>query len=80
MRDIYQVLRKKQVEQEQLARQIEALQAAAEHLRSVAHLLEDGGAPPAIGLQSQREAPALECPGPVAVVAPTPRLLEKRLH
>jgi hypothetical protein len=41
LRDIYQVLRKKQVEQEQLARQIEALQAAAEHLRSVAHLLEE---------------------------------------
>jgi hypothetical protein len=41
VRDIYQVLRKKQVEQEQLGRQIEALQAAAEQLRSVAHLLED---------------------------------------
>jgi hypothetical protein len=41
LRDIYQVLREKQVEQEQLARQINALQSAAEQLRSVAHLLEE---------------------------------------
>ena len=39
MRDIYEVLRKKQAEQTQLGKQIEALQTAAEHLRSVAHLL-----------------------------------------
>ena len=39
MRDIYEVLRKKQAEQAQLGKQIEALQTAAEHLRSVAHLL-----------------------------------------
>lgn len=44
MRDIYEVLRRKQAEQSQLGKQIEALEAAAEHLRSVAHLLdEDGG-------------------------------------
>ena len=47
MRDIYEVLRKKQAEQAQLGKQIEALQSAAEQLRSVAHLLntedaEDG--------------------------------------
>jgi hypothetical protein len=41
LRAIYQALRKKQAEQEQLGRQIEALQAAAEQLRSVAHLLEE---------------------------------------
>lgn len=40
MRDIHEVLRKKQAEQAQLAKQIEALQHAAEQLRSVAHLLD----------------------------------------
>ncbi len=41
MRDIYEVLHKKQAEQAQLGKQIEALQSAAEKLRSVAHLLDD---------------------------------------
>lgn len=41
MRDIYEVLRKKQAEQSQLGKQIEALQTAAEQLRGVAHLLDD---------------------------------------
>ncbi|HMH00235.1 MAG TPA: hypothetical protein VK555_02420 [Terriglobales bacterium] len=41
MRDIHEVLRKKQAEQTQLGKQIEALQTAAEQLRSVAHLLDD---------------------------------------
>jgi hypothetical protein len=46
MRDIYDVLRRKQAEQAQLGKQIEALQSAAEQLRSVAHLLdEDTDAP-----------------------------------
>lgn len=41
MKDIYEVLRKKQTEQAQLGKQIEALQTAAEQLRSVAHLLNE---------------------------------------
>ena len=41
MKDIYEVLRKKQAEQAQLGKQIEALQTAAEQLRSVAHLLNE---------------------------------------
>ena len=41
MRDIYEVLRNKEAEQAQLGQQIEALQTAAERLRSVAHLLDD---------------------------------------
>ena len=41
MKDIYEVLRKKQAEQAQLGKQIEALQTAAEQLRNVAHLLDD---------------------------------------
>ena len=41
MKDIYEVLRKKQAQQAQLGKQIEALQSAAEQLRSVAHLLGD---------------------------------------
>jgi hypothetical protein len=43
VRDIYEVLRNKQAEQAQLGKQIEALQTAAERLRSVAHLLDDEG-------------------------------------
>ncbi len=39
VKDIYEVLRKKQAEQVQLGKQIEALQTAAEQLRNVAHLL-----------------------------------------
>ena len=41
MRDIYEVLHKKQAEQAQLGKQIEALQIAAEQLRGVSHLLDD---------------------------------------
>jgi hypothetical protein len=41
VKDIYEVLRKKQSEQAQLGRQIEALQNAAEQLRNVAHLLTE---------------------------------------
>jgi hypothetical protein len=41
MRDIYEVLRRKQAEQAQLGKQIEALQHAAEQLRGVAHLLNE---------------------------------------
>jgi len=41
VRDIYEVLRKKQAEQAQLGKQIEALQSAAEQIRSVSHLLDD---------------------------------------
>ncbi len=41
MKDINEVLRKKQAEQARLGKQIEALQSAAEQLRSVAHLLND---------------------------------------
>lgn len=41
MKDIHEVLRKKQAEQVRLGKQIEALQAAAEQIRSVAHLLTE---------------------------------------
>jgi len=41
VKDINEVLRKKQAEQAQLGKQIEALQTAAEQLRSVAHLLNE---------------------------------------
>lgn len=52
MKDIHEVLRRKQAEQALLGKQIEALQTAAEQLRGVAHLLneEDG----------EKEAAALE--------------------
>lgn len=41
MKDIHEVLRKKQAEQARLGKEIEALQTAAEQLRSVAHMLTD---------------------------------------
>jgi hypothetical protein len=49
MKDIHEVLRRKQAQYAQLAKQIEALQAAADKLREVAPLLSDG----------DEEAPAL---------------------
>jgi uncharacterized protein YlxW (UPF0749 family) len=42
MKDIHEVLRRKQAQYATLAKQIEALQAAAEKLREVAPLLTDG--------------------------------------
>jgi hypothetical protein len=41
VKDINEVLRKKQAQQTQLGKQIEQLQAAAEQLRNVAHLLDE---------------------------------------
>ncbi len=41
VKDIHEVLRQKQAQQSQLGKQIEALQAAAEQIRGVAHLLND---------------------------------------
>jgi hypothetical protein len=42
MKDIHEVLRRKQAQYAQLAKQIEALQVAADKLREVAPLLSDG--------------------------------------
>jgi len=42
MRDIHEVLRRKQAQYAQLAKQIEALQGAADKLREVAPLLSEG--------------------------------------
>ena len=42
VRDIAEVIQKKQKQQEQLAKQIEALQGAARELDAVKHMLEDG--------------------------------------
>jgi len=41
MKDIQEVVRRKQAEQARLGKQIEALQGAANLLRSVAHLLNE---------------------------------------
>jgi hypothetical protein len=41
VKDIHEVIRRKQAEQAQLGKQIEALQGAADMLRGVAHLLTD---------------------------------------
>jgi hypothetical protein len=42
MKDIHEVLRRKQAQYAQLSKQIEALQAAADKLREVAPLLTEG--------------------------------------
>ena len=44
MRDIAEVIRKKQAQQAQLAQQIEALQGAVKELDAVKHLLEEAEA------------------------------------
>jgi prefoldin subunit 5 len=49
MKDIHEVLRRKQAQYAQLAKQIEALQAAADKLREVAPLLSE----------NEEDAPAL---------------------
>jgi len=41
LKDIHEVIRRKQAEQAQLGKQIEALQGAADMLRNVAHLLDE---------------------------------------
>jgi hypothetical protein len=62
MKDIHEVLRRKQAQYAQLGKQIEALQAAAESLRSVEALLAEDGddfAEPAPSVPASEEhAPA----------------------
>ena len=56
MKDIHEVLRRKQAQYAQLAKQIEALQAAADKLREVAPLLSDGDdEAPALALNEGEE-------------------------
>ncbi len=62
MKDIHEVLRRKQAQYIELGKQIEALQGAADTLKSVASLLaEDEG--------HQQAAPEYEAPAPVARAA-----------
>jgi hypothetical protein len=63
MKDIHEVLRKKQAQYIELGKQIEALQGAADTLKSVASLLtEDGDAP-------NRAMPEFEAPQRAAAAA-----------
>jgi hypothetical protein len=55
MKDIHEVLRRKQAQYAQLAKQIEALQAAADKLREVAPLLSEGDEAPALDLNDGDE-------------------------
>jgi len=48
LKDIYEVIRRKQAQQAQLLDQIEALQAAAKDLEAVQYLLQDDDAPLAV--------------------------------
>ena len=43
MKDIHEVIRRKQAEQARLGKQIETLQGALDMLHSVAHLLSEDG-------------------------------------
>ena len=62
MKDIHEVLRRKQAQYAELGKQIEALQGAAETLKSVASLLTDEDGP-------SRPMPEFEAPAPLARAA-----------
>ena len=62
MKDIHEVLRRKQAQYAELGKQIEALQGAAETLKSVASLLTDEDS-------SNRAMPEFEAPAPAARAA-----------
>jgi hypothetical protein len=79
MKDIHEVLRRKQAQYAQLGRQIEALQSAAEKLRMVAPLLaEEGDANTEAVLAELTEETAASAPAPApaaraaAASAPAP--------
>jgi hypothetical protein len=55
MKDIHEVLRRKQAKYAQLGKQIEALQQAAEKLREVAPLLADNDDEDAVVLQEAED-------------------------
>lgn len=62
MKDIHEVLRRKQAQYIELGKQIEALQGAAETLKSVASLLTEEESP-------NRAMPEFEAPAPAARAA-----------
>jgi len=62
MKDIHEVLRRKQAQYIELGKQIEALQGAADTLKSVASLLTDDGDAP-------NRIPEFEAPAPAARAA-----------
>ena len=63
MKDIHEVLRRKQAQYAELGKQIEALQGAAETLKSVASLLAEDSE------GASHAAPEFEAPAPVARAA-----------
>lgn len=71
MKDIHEVLRRKQAQYAQLGRQIEALQSAAEKLRMIAPLLAEEGDASAEAVLSEltEETPAQTAPAPAARAA-----------
>jgi len=70
MKDIHEVLRRKQAQYAELGKQIEALQGAAETLKSVASLLtdDDGHAMP----EFEAPAPAARAAAASASASPAP--------
>ena len=79
MKDIHEVLRRKQAQYAALAKQIEALQAAADKLREVAPLLADGEeeAVPVVVDEGGEESRAMSALLPRALrLPPKPRAAE----
>lgn len=72
MKDIHEVLRRKQAKYAQLGKQIEMLQQAAEKLREVAPLLADTEDDEAAVLSEVDEQPAAKAATAAAGAAPAP--------
>jgi prefoldin subunit 5 len=72
MKDIHEVLRRKQAQYAQLAKQIEALQGAADKLREVAPLLADSDdeAVPVASEESGEETRAMSAKAAAAPASP----------
>ncbi len=69
MKDIHEVLRRKQAQYVELGKQIEALQGAAETLKSVASLLAEDSGDATLGELAPASAPAAR--GAAAGAAPS---------
>jgi len=79
MKDIHEVLRHKQAKYAQLAKQIEALQQAAEKLREVAPLLADTEDEDSLILaDAEEETRAVPAAKAASAAAPSPATPAKR--
>ena len=72
MKDIHEVLRRKQAQYAELGKQIEALQGAAETFKAVAPLLEDSSSDYEASAQPAARAAAASASAAPAAAAPKP--------